>query len=302
MRISAVVHTYNSEKHLEECLRSLISLDEIVVCDMYSTDKTIQIAKKYGCKIIYHENVGFADPARNFALSHATGDWILVVDSDEIITQELISFLREYIKDPNCAENVFIPRKNYVFGKFMRSVYPNRILRFFKKEHVKYSSRVHCTPDEIKGREYFIDPKMEKLAIIHYNYDSVEQFTERSNRYTTLELEKYIERGIKFSLPYMLLRAEGEFIKRYILKKGYKDGLHGFIYALLLAIYELLCYIKLWEYEKNQALCSSHKRLNNISYVLPECDNKIGENPKRLLSTGSCYSEYKTSIKDLESI
>jgi len=251
MRISAVIHTYNSEKYLEECLQALTSLDEIVICDMHSTDRTVEIAQKFGCKIVYHENVGFADPARNFALSHATGDWILVVDSDEIIPKTLIDFLREYIKNPDSPETVFIPRKNYVFGKFMRCIYPNCILRFFKKGFVAYSNRVHCTPDEIKGREYHIDPKREDLAIIHYNYDTVEQFIARSNRYTTLELEKFIERGIKFSLPYMIFRAKGEFIKRFILKKGYKDGLHGFMFALLLAIYELLCYIKLWEYEKN---------------------------------------------------
>ncbi|MDD3014769.1 MAG: glycosyltransferase family 2 protein [Candidatus Gastranaerophilales bacterium] len=253
MRISAVIHTYNSEKYLEECLQALTSLDETVICDMHSTDKTIEIAQKYGCKIVYHENVGFADPARNFALSHATGDWILVVDSDEIIPKTLIDFLREYIKNPDNPETVYIPRKNYVFGKFMRCIYPNCILRFFKKGFVAYSSRVHCTPDEIKGREYYIDPKREDLAIIHYNYDSIEQFIARSNRYTTLELEKFTERGIKFSLLYMILRAKGEFIKRFILKKGYKDGLDGFMFALLLAIYELLCYAKLWEYEKNAA-------------------------------------------------
>lgn len=251
MRISAVIHTYNSEKYMEECLKALVSLDEIVVCDMHSTDRTVSIAENYGCKVIYHENVGFADPARNFALDNTTGDWILVVDSDEIITEALINFLREYIKEPNNPETVFIPRKNYVFGKFMRCIYPNSILRFFKKGSVKYSAKVHCTPDEIKGREYYIDPKREDLAIIHYNYDTVEQFITRSNRYTSLELEKYIERGIKFSLPYMIFRSNGEFFKRFFLKQGYKDGLHGFIFALLLTIYEILCYIKLWEYDKN---------------------------------------------------
>ena len=119
VKISAVIHTYNSEKYLEECLQALVSLDEIVVCDMYSTDRTIEIAQKYGCKIIYHENVGFADPARNFAIDQTSGDWVLVVDSDEIIPPELIKYLRERISKPDSPEVFIIPRKNILLGKIL---------------------------------------------------------------------------------------------------------------------------------------------------------------------------------------
>lgn len=248
MRISAVIHTYNSEKYLEECLQALTSLDEIVICDMHSTDKTIEIAEKFSCKIVYHENLGFADPARNFAINQATGDWILVVDSDEIITKELIEYLRDEISKPDCPDSFLIPRKNIVFGKFMRSLYPNTILRFFRKGKVSFSSYVHCTP-EITGTVYKIDPKRTELAIIHYNYDSIYSFVARTNKYTTLELEKYTKRNIKFSLSLIIFRPIGEFIKRYILKSGYKDGRHGFILASLLAYYEFVAIAKLWESE-----------------------------------------------------
>jgi len=80
MTISVVIHTYNSEKYLEECLESVKSVEEIVICDMHSTDRTIEIAQKYGAKIVYHENLGFADPARNFALPMLlkTGFWCLI--------------------------------------------------------------------------------------------------------------------------------------------------------------------------------------------------------------------------------
>jgi len=246
MGISVVIHTYNADKYLEECLQSVSSVEEVIICDMYSNDRTIEIAQKYGCKIIYHENVGFADPARNYALSHATQDWVLVVDADEVITKELLDYLREETQKPDCPDVFLIPRKNYVFGKFMRSLYPNCILRFFRRGNVSFSKHVHCTPDEIRGVEYKIDPKREELAIIHYNYDSVASFISRTNTYTTLELEKMAKRGFKFSLKYLILRPFGEFIKRYFLKSGYKDGLHG--------LYESIAIIKLWEYEKNQKL------------------------------------------------
>ena len=249
MTISAVIHTYNSEKYLEECLQALVSLDETVICDMHSTDRTIEIAQKYGCKIVYHENVGFADPARNFAISQASGDWILVVDSDEIIPKELLNFLKDAVTKPNCPDGFMIPRKNILLGKILWSWYPNSILRFFKKGTVLFSSKVHCTPDEINGNMVVIDPVRTELAIIHYNFDSLEAFISRMNKYTTLELEKFKQRGVKFSLPFLIFRSKGEFIKRYFLKSGYKDGMHGFIFAVLMAVYKFVAIAKLWELE-----------------------------------------------------
>jgi len=248
MKISAVIHTYNSEKYLEECLEALKSLDEIVICDMHSTDKTIEIAQKFGCKIVYHENVGFADPARNFAMSQASNDWILIVDSDEIIPIELINYLREWIKNPNCAMALEIPRKNILLGKILWSWYPNLILRFFKKGYVFWPDRVHEMPN-INGTIDTIDSKKTELAIIHYNYDSIEAYITRLNKYTTLELAKYKERNIKFSIKLLIFRPLGEFIKKFIFKKGYKDGIHGFVFSVLQATYKFVSIAKLWEYE-----------------------------------------------------
>ena len=120
MTISVVINTLNAEKYLEECLKSIKSFDEIILCDMYSNDKTIQIAEKFGCKIFYHEKIGYVEPARNFAISQATGDWIFVVDSDEIIPEKLVEFLKNFAKDQE--ENDFqyttvaISRKNRFFA------------------------------------------------------------------------------------------------------------------------------------------------------------------------------------------
>ena len=88
-KISVVINTCNNEKIIRECLESVKNFDEIVICDMYSEDKTLEIAKEYNCKIVMHEKTGWVEPARNFAISHATNEWVLVVDSDEIITEEL---------------------------------------------------------------------------------------------------------------------------------------------------------------------------------------------------------------------
>lgn len=251
MTISVVIHTYNSEKYLEECLESVKSCEEIVICDMHSTDRTIEIAEKYGAKIIYHENVGFADPARNFALSHATQEWILVLDSDEMATPELLDYLRNYTETYETNYTVvYISRKNILLGKVLWSWYPNQIMRFFKNGAVTFDEKVHCTPTtQGSVGEFFIDPKKTELAIIHYNYDSLEAYIARMNKYTTLELEKFKERNITFSAKILFTRPIAEFLKRYFLKKGYKDGRHGFMFAVLSGVYKFVAIAKLWESE-----------------------------------------------------
>lgn len=118
--ISAAINTYNEERDLPFALRSISSwVDEIIVVDMHSTDRTREIAKEFGAKVFLHENVGFADPARAFALSKCKGEWILILDADEMIPKPLSDWLL------NAAENnrgdVFrISRENYFFGEIMR--------------------------------------------------------------------------------------------------------------------------------------------------------------------------------------
>ncbi len=254
MGISVVIHTYNSEKHLEKCLESVKDCEEILICDMYSNDRTIEIAQKYGARIIYHKNVGFADPARNFALSHASGKWVLVLDSDEEAPPELLKHLNELMNTlPPHVSGVFIPRKNLHLGKVLWLSYPNPILRFFKNGKVSFSDRVHCAPTILDGGDYHIDPKRTDLAIIHHNHENLESFIARMNTYTTLELEKFEERGVKFSLLLLLGRPIGEFIKRFFIKGGYKDGMYGFIFSMLLAVYKFTAATKLWAREFKEA-------------------------------------------------
>ena len=88
-KISVVINTLNADRLLDKCLESVKEADEIIICDMHSEDKTIEIAQKFGCKIVYHERTGIVEPARNWAMEQACGDWILVLDADEIVTPEL---------------------------------------------------------------------------------------------------------------------------------------------------------------------------------------------------------------------
>jgi hypothetical protein len=143
---------------------------------------------------------------------------------------------------------MYLPRKNIQIGKFLRAWYPNTIIRVFKKGYFDWPAEVHCSPT-IHGGIYSIDPKNQEMAIVHYNHQSIESFIHRMNIYTTLELEKFKQRRVKFSIPFLFLRPIGEFIKRYILKQGYKDGMHGFMFAIFIGIYKFFAIAKLWEME-----------------------------------------------------
>ncbi|MCC7203547.1 MAG: glycosyltransferase family 2 protein [Phycisphaeraceae bacterium] len=248
MRISVVINTLNSEKYLDQCLASVAGADEIVVCDMHSTDQTLEIAARHGCRIVLHERTGYVEPARNFAIRQATGDWILVVDSDEVIPAALWDHLVAYAARPDAAEALRIPRKNLALARFLWCWYPSYITRFFRRGCVDWPHLVHVAPT-VAGRVDHISRRRLDLAIIHYNYDSIEQCIARMNTYTTLEVERFRGRGEKFSAWKMLLRSVNEFHKRMIHLRGYRDGMHGVIFVGISVFYQFLAMAKLWEAE-----------------------------------------------------
>jgi len=248
MRISVVINTLNSEKYLDQCLASVAGADEIVICDMHSTDRTLEIAARHGCRIVLHERTGYVEPARNFAIRQATGDWILVVDSDEVIPPALWDHLVAYAARPDAAEALRIPRKNLALGRFLWCWYPSYITRFFRRGCVDWPHVVHIAPI-VAGRVGRIDRRRLDLAIIHYNYDSIEQCIAKMNTYTTLEVERFRQRGERFSAWKMLLRSVNEFHKRMIHLRGYRDGMHGVVFVGISVFYQFLAMAKLWEAE-----------------------------------------------------
>lgn len=245
-KITAVVHTYNSEKYLDECLKALVDIDEILICDMHSTDATIDIANKYGARVIYHENIGFADPARNWAMSQASNDWILVVDSDEIVSEEFIKYIRDEIDKPTCADVYKVAFKAIYFGKFITHKYPDHQPRFFRKGFVEWGENVH-NGSTFKGKVVNLPEQNLNLAFKHYNYDSIEHFVAKANRYTTLEVNNLKQGKKKPTVFNVATRGIFGFINNYFIKGAYKDGMHGFIISVLVGYYKFLAIAKYWE-------------------------------------------------------
>lgn len=246
-KISVVINTLNEEKNLERAINSVKWADEILVCDMHSDDNSAIVAKKLGAKVILYKRLSFVEPARNFAISKASNEWILVLDPDEEIPTTLADRLKEMVQKPIVSTFVEVPRKNIIFGKWMKASmwWPDYNVRFFKKDSVFWGDKIHHPP-KTKGQGIKL-PGEEHWAIVHYHYSSVTQFIERMNRYTSIQAEELKEEGYQFNWIDSINRPLSEFLGRYFANRGFKDGLHGLSLSLLQALSFLIVCIKLWE-------------------------------------------------------
>lgn len=249
-KISVVINTRNEEENLPKALKSVEDLaDEIVVVDMESEDKTVSIAKKAGAKVFSHKQTGYVEPARNFAISKATSEWILILDADEEIPPMLADKLKQLVKDDK-ADYYRLPRKNIIFRKWIKHSrwWPDYNIRFFKKGKVLWSERIHSVP-QTQGKGLDLDAD-EKFAIIHNNYSSLEQYISRMNNYTTQHAALMVKDGYRFNWIDLIKKPTNEFLGRYFFGQGYKDGLHGLALSGLQGFSEFVQILKVWQIEK----------------------------------------------------
>jgi glycosyltransferase involved in cell wall biosynthesis len=246
MKISAVVNTLNEEKNIRQCLESLKWAEEIVVVDMESEDQTVSIAKKLGARVYSHKKTRYVEPARNFAITKATGDWIFILDADEEVPQSLVGVLKKIIQEEG-IDFVRIPRQNFIFGKWIKYSYwwPDYNIRFFKKGRVVWSDKIHSIP-LTRGKGKDLEPRKAN-AIIHHHYQSISQYLSRLNRYTDIQAEELAASGYQFSWPDLVRKPIAEFLSRFFAGQGYRDEIHGLVLALLQAFSELVKYLKVWE-------------------------------------------------------
>lgn len=274
MKISVVINTLNEEKNILRVLTSVKEIaDEIIVCDMFSEDKTIEIAKKFGAKIITHKKTDFVEPARNYAISQAESDWILVLDADEELSFDLGKQLKEIAQNDK-HDYVFFPRKNIIFGKWMEHSrwWPDYLVRFFKNGKVTWSDKIH-QPPTTTGKELKLDAS-EQNAIVHHNYNTLDQYLERMIRYSRIQSSQLITQGYQFDWHDLIRKPTSEFLGRYFVGEGYKDGLHGFCLAFLQSLSEFLVYVRVWEAhnfkeaEEDAVLDEVNKAADEIDYWL----------------------------------
>lgn len=244
MPISVVINTYNAEKHLEQVLDAVKNFDEIVVCDMESTDSTLDIARKYGCKIVIFPkgNITIVEPARNFAISQATHEWVLVVDADEVITAPLQEYLYKRIKEPDCPTGMFISRHNMFLGKYVNSRLTHDFqLRFMKRDKVDWPHTIHAVPR--------IDGTVEKaplcFKIKHLADETIQQQISKANTYSDNEVTRKAHK--KYGVWALFYRPLWRFFRAYIIKGGIIQGRRGLVKAYMDATYQVFTVAKIIE-------------------------------------------------------
>jgi glycosyltransferase involved in cell wall biosynthesis len=244
--ISVTVLTKNSEKYLENVLKSLEGFSEIVVYDTGSSDSTLAIAKRF-------PNVSlFERPFEGFGLTHnkasdlAKYDWILSIDSDEVVTPEMRVEIAQLILDENCVYS--FPRNNYYNNKWIRwcGWYPDRQIRLYHRRKTRFTeAQVHesILADQMKHVSL-------KSSLIHYSYDSVADFLSKMQSYSDLFAKQY--QGKKSSSVFKAIcHGLFAFIKSYFLKKGFLGGREGFEISFYNANTALYKYLKLLEANLN---------------------------------------------------
>ncbi len=245
MGISAVINTRNAEEHLDRVLEALKDFDEIVVCDMESTDSTVEIARHHGAKVITFPkgNYSCCEPARTTAIQAASSEWVLIVDADEIVTPELREYLYDFITHSGDTVGIWIPRKNYFLGKWNKATYPDYQIRFMRREGTVWPPEIHSTP-QLNGPTEHIPQERTELALHHYPASVVSQI-DRINRYTTAEL---VKRGIhRVTLWQLWWEPWWRFFKAYLLKGGWRKGIEGYINAKNDSIYRHFRLVKTYE-------------------------------------------------------
>lgn len=247
IKLTVVIIAKNEEANIEETLVSAHGwADEIIVVDDYSTDRTAEISKKYA-KVLTRkmENEGIH---RNWAYSQARNSWVLSLDADEKVSEELKKEIASAINNPEFV-SYDIPLRNYISNYWVRygGWYPAAKVRLFRKEKFKYEEA------EVHPR-VFVDGKNGHLKsdIIHKGYPDLEHFMGSVNRQTTLEAAKWLRTGRKFTCGHMLWRAVDRFFRRYIRKQAWKDGMYGFVIAYFDSLYQFLSYVKYREMVKRK--------------------------------------------------
>lgn len=244
--ISVVINTYNASRHLERVLESVSGFDEVVVCDMESTDGTADIARRHGCRVVTFEKNGcdIVEPARQFAIGQASQPWVLVVDADELVPAALRDYLYGLTGGGECPDGLWIPRKNYFMGRFLHSCYPDYILRFFRKEVTTWPPVIHTAP-KVCGRVERIPRRRSDLAFDHLANDSVGTILRKTDTYSDHELPRRRHKG--YGTWALMARPAFRFFKSYVIKRGFLDGLPGLIHAALDATYQFAVVAKLIE-------------------------------------------------------
>lgn len=257
-KISVAIITKNEEDRIEDCLKTLAFADEIVVVDSESTDKTVEIAKKYGCNVYVEKLEGFGQQ-KNKAIKKCTHQWILILDADERIPKETSDKIEQILLNPD-ADAYSFPRKNYFKDKWIRysNWWPDRVIRLFSINKATMKDLLVHESLTTTGKVIDLD-----TPIIHKSVRSIEHILQKVNFYSSLGAQNLFMEGKKVSIITVFLKTLAAFFKLYILKRGFLDGYEGFVISYSHAVYTCFKYLKLIELQKNDGKLKGQDKVNS---------------------------------------
>ncbi|MCX6380318.1 MAG: glycosyltransferase [Armatimonadetes bacterium] len=254
--ITAIVHTRNEESRLEACLESLQGwTDQVLVCDMESGDRTLEIAKERGAEIVAHPLIPNFDRARNVSAMLARYRWIFYLDADERVPKALGQALRRIaLTEGDNFEAVVPPFRHHFAGHWLRCLYPGYTApRLFKNGRFYFNARLHSGAI-VDGKSVHFPADNPDLALIHYSYDSVSHYIDKMNRYTDGEALNMHRDGREYRWTGALQEFVGDFHTYYDRMQACQDGVHGFIYSFFAGFYRFEQYAKLYERRDKESL------------------------------------------------
>ncbi len=253
-KISIVLAVFNEEDNIATCLQSIKDIAwEIVIVDGGSSDKTIEIAKKFGAKVISANNPIVFHINKNIAIDAAKGDWILQLDADEVVSDELKKEIIEKTSMESDVNGYWIPRKNFFLGRFLTKggQYPDYTLRLYRKGKGRLPAKDVHEQAVVQGKsKYLIAP------LLHIRDKSFNEYVEKWNRYTDLLAfqlnERKLRKGFLPFLDYIFVKPLFWFIKVYFRHRGYVDGFSGFVFAIFSSLRFPVSYTKFCIHYENR--------------------------------------------------
>lgn len=243
MKISAAIITFNEEANIKRCIDSLDFCDEIVVVDSQSSDKTVAIAKELGAKVIDQKFLGHI-AQKQLAVDSCSYDWILSLDADEEVSLELKESILKCSFDKDAYS---MNRISFHLGRWIRhgGWYPDTKIRLFDKNKAHWGGYNPHDKVIVDGSCGVLNGDLK-----HYVFTNLRQNIDTNNSYSSIMAEDLYKNSKKFSYLRLFLKPVGKFVETYIYKRGFQDGMAGFIIAIGAAYSMFLKYAKLWELEK----------------------------------------------------
>jgi glycosyltransferase involved in cell wall biosynthesis len=245
--LSLVVITFNEEPNIERCLKSVPFADDIVVVDSFSQDKTVEIAKNLGARVFQEKWRGYG-PQKAFATEQARHPWVISLDADEALSPELQQEILERFSSLDPDTGYLTPRRSFHMGRWIDhgGWFPDYQLRLFNKSKAQWNSADVHEKVQVSKEVRLSKP------ILHWVFDDLSDQVITNDRYSTLGAKQLHARGKKFLLIKLLVKPLSKFLETYLWKRGFLDGLPGFVISIGAAYSVFLKFAKLWELENTK--------------------------------------------------